>query len=236
MTADCGVEDHYTLFDKPEATVLRRRMRRHGIESSRMSDVVALNYDTLPALSNLRREIDECGNLRISIAAAEPGILARRAAMFSTAWVSVVLSVSITALLAAFLMPVFLANRAQTRVFETLLILTAGVFFSSMFLLVWWLEYRKRLEVIERAALQATVVSVTRDKLFIESIGPFGTVSETIAPPFSLFARRMPDSFRVECLHIVEREGRTTHVFPGLSHEELRWIAAEIRTAINTAA
>jgi hypothetical protein len=116
----------------------------------------------------------------------------------------------------------------------TTLMILVGVFYSAMFLLVWWLEYRKRLDVIERAALQATVVSVARDKIFVETVGPFGKSSETITPPFDLFARRMPAT-RAECLHVVARDGKTIHLFPGLSHEELRWIAAEIRTAMSAA-
>jgi hypothetical protein len=200
-----------------------------------MPELVALSYDTLPPLSKLRREVDEHGHVQISIAAGEPGMLARRAAIYGTAWLSVVWSSLITAALGLFLTPMFLANRPQTRSLDTLLMMTAGVFFSAMFLLIWWLEYRKRMDVIERAALQATVINVSRDKLLVETIGPFGKSSQSITPPFDLFARRMPGAVRAECLHIVSPGGKTTHVFPGLSHEELCWIAAEIRTAIAAA-
>ena len=199
-----------------------------------MSDLVALNYDTLPPLSNLRRAVDEQGHVQISIVAGDPGVLARRAAMYGTAWLSVVWSTIITTLLALLLTPMFLANRPQARSLDTLLVMTAGVFFSAMFLLVWWLEYRKRMDAIERAALQATVISIARDKLLVETVGSFGKSSETIAPPFDIFARRMP-RYRAECLHIVGRDRNTTHLFPGLSHEELRWIAAEIRTVMTAA-
>ena len=200
-----------------------------------MSDVVALTYDTLPAESNLRREIDEHGNLRISMAAGEPGTLARRSAMYATAWVSVIWSTAITALLASFVAPMFFANRAQTRSLETLLMMMAGVFFSAMFLLVWWLEYRKRMDAIERASLQATVVSIARGTgcaMYVETVGPFGKSSETIAAPFDLFCRRMPIT-RAESLHVVPRVGKDLYLFPGLSHTELRWIAAEIRNAMS---
>jgi len=123
---------------------------------------------------------------------------------------------------------------AQPRGLIVVLMISVGVFFSAMILLVWWLEYRDRMDVIERAALQATVVCVTREAVFIETVGPFGKASETIAHPFKLFARRMP-GVRAECLHFVPRKGKTVHLFPGLSHGELCWIAAEIRTAMNAA-
>jgi hypothetical protein len=197
-------------------------------------DRVALNYDTLPPESNLRREIDEHGHVQISIAAGEPGILSRRAAMYGTAWLSVIWSTTITTFLALLLLPVFLANRPQTRALNTLLMLMGGVFFSAMFLLVWWLEYRKRMDAIERAALQATAISIARNRLLIETVGPFGTQSEALAPPFRFFAARMPIT-RAECLHVVAHDGKTVYLFPGLSHEELRWIAAEIRTAMAAA-
>ncbi|CAN5688254.1 hypothetical protein BH09PLA1_BH09PLA1_33100 [soil metagenome] len=192
-----------------------------------MSDVVALTYDTLPALSNLRREIDERGHVRISLPAGEPGTLARRSALNRTAWTSVVLSAAITSLGAAMLFPVFLANRPQSRALIHLLLISVGVFFSAMFLLVWWLEYRKRMDVIERAALQATIVSVMNEALLIETVGPFGTVSATIESPFKLSCGTMPGT-RADCLHVEDREHQTTHLFPGLSTEELRWIAAEL--------
>ena len=113
-----------------------------------MSDLVALNYDTLPPLSNLRRAVDEQGHVQISIVAGDPGVLARRAAMYGTAWLSVVWSTIITTLFALLLTPMFLTNRPQARSLDTLLVMTAGVFFSAMFLLVWWLEYRKRMDAI----------------------------------------------------------------------------------------
>ena len=158
--------------------------------------------------------------MRISIAAGEPGVLARREAMYSTAWLSVVWSIIITFVLAGFMLPMAAERFPQTRALETLLVMTAGVFFSAMFLLVWWLEYRKRMDAIERAALQATVIVITPDQLLVETVGPFGKASETIAPPVDIFARRMPGT-RTECLHIVAQDGKTTHLFPGLAHEEL---------------
>jgi hypothetical protein len=200
-----------------------------------MSDLVALSYDTLPPQSNLRRAIDPRGRVQISISAGEPGVLARRVAMYDTAWLSAVWSTLITTFLALLLLPVFLVNRPQTQALSTLLMMMAGVFFSAMFLLVWWLEYRKRMDSIERAALQATVISIAPNQVLTETVGPFGTRSESIAPPFELFVRRVPAS-RAECLHVVSRTGQTVHLFPGLSHIELNWLAAEIRTAMNTPA
>ncbi|MBC8105403.1 MAG: hypothetical protein H7Z14_02340 [Anaerolineae bacterium] len=199
-----------------------------------MSDVVALTYDTLPPLSHLRREIDEHGNVRISVAAGEPGALARRAAMHGTAWISIVWSTLITASLAALLFPMFLANRPQPRWLYEILMIAAGVFFSAMFLLVWWLEFRKRMDDIERASLQMTVVSASPRELLVESVGPFGRISKSLAPSGDLYCKRMPGA-RIECLHVEALDGEITLLFPGLSTRELRWIAAEIVRATRAA-
>jgi hypothetical protein len=199
-----------------------------------MSDVLPLTYDTLPPFSNLRREFDEDGHLRISVAAGEPGTLARRAAMYGTAWISVIWSIIITSLLLALLFPMIYSNQVQYQWLQFVLFISGGVFFSAMFLLVWWLEFRKRMDEIERAAMQMTVIDASPDVLMIESVGPFGKVSTTINHPFRIRRHRMTHG-HVECLQAITSDGHATEFFPGLSNQELLWIASEILRATRVA-
>ena len=190
--------------------------------------VEALSYDTLPANSTLRREVEN-GVLKITAAAEEPGPAARRGAQILAAIPAAFLSLAV---LVAFLMalaPTYVANRRNIGwALSIILVIAFVVFCAALFLFVWKAQFAARMEALERALRQTTILAASPGKLLIETAGPFGQASYEFAAP--LF--RVAKSRDMSCLEIDDPSGDPLQVLRGRSAAELVWVMRGLRAAI----
>ncbi|WP_428940193.1 hypothetical protein [Fontivita pretiosa] len=202
----------------------------------------ALDYDTLPPHSRLRREFSD-GVLTIIAAAEEPGPLVRRTALHRSAVFAAILFL-ITLLVGLLVFgAVFQAHR---RLMSQTTMLTLGVaalvFCVALFALIWRLQYLSRLDAAARALRQNTVLAASAGRLLIETSGPFGSAGydlrnqEGQQAVRALRLGRCGGDRPVDCLEILLGEGTRIHILPGRDSAELRWVAAAIARAIRNPA
>ena len=192
-----------------------------------------LTYDTFPPHSSLRREIS-AGAIKITAAAEEPNPRARRAELQRAAFSGALWSCG---LLHAFVLAVastYLAHRRFMGFWLFVVLVVAFlVFCAALFLMMWRTAYAARIERLEHALRQTTILVASSERLLIETAGPFGQASHELAA-------RPPDSDRVlglrrgkldghRCLEILLASGRSVCVLPGRDDAELHWVARTIR-------
>jgi hypothetical protein len=197
----------------------------------------ALTYDTLPPHSTLRREVAD-GVMKITAAAEEPTDAARREARLRAALPAAMLS---GALLVAFIAAVgstFLANRRNIGS-ELMVVLFAAfvVFCAALFLLVWRAQYAARVEALERAFRQTTILAAAPGRLLIETSGPLGQESQEVHTARDeaggIVGMRLSRGGCMSCIHILV-SGRIDgpRVLCGRSEAELRWVLRTLEAAL----
>jgi hypothetical protein len=200
----------------------------------------ALTYDTFPPHSNLRREIVGDG-ITITAAAEEPNPQVRRVQLQRAAFSGALLS---GALLAAFILAIASTYVAHRRYMDAplfaALVIAFIVFCGAMFAFIWRVQYAARIDALERALRQTTILAATPGKLLIETAGPFGQASYELLGFVENESRSVVDFRRgrcgggrpVDCLEIVLADGKTIHVLPGRDEAELRWVVRTLRGAV----
>jgi hypothetical protein len=195
-----------------------------------------LTYDTFPAHSSLRREVSN-GSITITAAAEEPGPHARRVELQRAALSGALLSCG---LLIAFVLAVASTYVAHRRYmgFWLFVVLVAAfvVFCAALFLLMWRAAYAARLEKLERAMKQTTILVASPGRLLVETAGPFGQASHDLCTgvggPSHLIDFRLGTLGWHHCLAIVLATGQVVRVLPGRDEAELRWVARTLRGAV----
>ena len=196
----------------------------------------ALTYDTFPPHSSLRREVVN-GSVKITAAAEEPGPRARRVERQRAALGGALLS---AALLAAFVLAVastYLAHRRYMGFWLfTVLVAAFVVFCAALFLLMWRTAYAARIERLERAMRQTTILVASPGRLLVETAGPFGQASydlcTRVGGPYRVADFRLGFIDRHNCLLIVLVTGQLIRVLPGRDQAELHWVARTLRGTI----
>ena len=188
-----------------------------------------LTYDTFPPHSSLRREVGD-GVITITAAAEEPGAHARRVELQRAACAGALLS---GGLLAAFVLAVastYLEHRRYIGFWLFVVLIAAFVVFcAALFLLMWRAAYAARLEKLERAMKQTTILVASPGRLLVETAGPFGQASHAIERALD-FRRGRLDGYR--CLEILAPGGERVHVLPGRDDAELHWVARTLRSTV----
>ena len=195
-----------------------------------------LPYDTFPPHSSLRREVSD-GCIKITAAAEEPGTRARRLELQRAALGGALLS---AALLAAFVLAVastYLAHRRYMGFWLfTVLVASFVVFCAALFLLMWRAAYAARIEKLERALRQTTILVASPGRLLVETAGPFGQQSYDLCTraggPYRVSDLRLGSIERHNCLLIVLATGQLIHVLPGRDDAELNWVARTLRGTV----
>jgi len=198
----------------------------------------ALDYDTLPPHSRLRREFAD-GVLTIIAAAEEPGPLVRRTALHRSAVAAAILFLMTLLVGLAVFGAVFQAHRRLMSQATLLALGTAAlVFCVALFALIWRLQYLRRLDAAARALRQNTVLAASAGRLLIQTSGPFGSASYDLRNQAdrptvrALRLGRCGSDRLVDCLEILLSDGTRIHILPGRDSAELRWVAAAIARAL----
>ena len=200
-----------------------------------------LTYDTLPAHSNLRREIGDGGaTLTILAPAQEVGPALRRAAARSSAPAAAMISLAVLAALSAVAFPAAVERiRRLDAVWFAVTMLLIGVFAGALFLLVWWVTCSRRLELLDRGLAQQTAIVVARDAVLVESRGPLGdqSLSMTVRADRPIDVRGGTwEGLPVPCLELWQQSRRVAQILPARDEAEFRWVAAELARAIGESA
>lgn len=195
----------------------------------------ALTYDTLPSHSTLRREVHQ-GVLTIAAAAQEPNERMKRVARLRSAVPAALLS---GALLVAFLAAIgstYLDHRRYIGAALGAVLLVAFVIFcGALFLLVWRAQFAARVDALELALKQTTVLAASPGRLFVESAGPLGQVSHEFAAeaPMMRVARSAAHP-SLSCLEISAPDRLPLQLLAGRDESELRWVARALTRALST--
>jgi hypothetical protein len=216
-----------------ECRQVRSRSRRPYNPRTMMH---VLTYDTFPPHSSLRREVMN-GSIKITAAAEEPGPRARRVELQRAALGGALLS---AALLAAFVLAVastYLAHRRHMGFWLfTVLVISFAVFCAALFLLLWRAAYAARIEKLERAMRQTTILVASPGRLLVETAGPFGQQSHDLCTrvggPYRVTDFQLGSIERHTCLLIVLATGQRIRVLPGRDDAELDWVARTLRGTI----
>lgn len=192
-----------------------------------------LTYDTLPPHSTLRREISD-DVVKITAAAEEPGSHAKRIELQRAALSAALLS---GALLVGFILAIGSTYRAHRGYMGaglfTVLVVAFAVFCAALFLLLWKMQYASRIDALERAFRQTTILAASPGRLLIETAGPFGQASHDLDGSTLSFRRgRWRVEKPVDCLDVMVGDDRIIQVLPGRDEAELRWVARTLRTTI----
>jgi hypothetical protein len=196
----------------------------------------ALTYDTFPPHSSLRREVAD-GGIKITAAAEEPGPRARRLEKQRAALGGALLS---AALLAAFVLAVASTYLAHRRYMGSwlfaMLVVAFVVFCAALFLLMWRAAYAARIERLERAMRQTTILVASPGRLLVETAGPFGQQSydlcTRVGGPYRVTDFRLGSIERHNCLLIVLATGQLVRILPGRDDPELNWVARTLRGTV----
>jgi hypothetical protein len=190
-----------------------------------------LTYDNLPAFSTLRREQEGEGFI-ITAAAEEPSGYLRRVAAKREFLISAMLTGGGVVMLLFFVGPVLLD---RWRSLPGLTAVIVGVFVASGLLLVWQLRYTARLNKLERALQQMTVIAVRPERIVIETKGPFGQHSYELQSDELCGVRVLlnrtgsaPYGER-SWLELIRRGGGPIRILPGREPAELQWVARVLR-------
>ena len=194
---------------------------------------VPLAYDDLPPGSDIRREYDG-ESVQITVPAGEPPAAVIKQAAYDA--LSRGAASSWALLLLAFV-AFYLGIRANRISGATLL--WAWTFFAAfcgaLVMLVSWIRYGIALDALRTGRRQATIIAATRERLLIETAGPFGTVSidlprervATIDTAAGVVLDQNERSHRLNYLRIGE------HVLlPGRDRREVEWVAAALRNVL----
>jgi hypothetical protein len=189
----------------------------------------ALTYDTFPPHSSLRREVSD-GAIKITAAAEELSARARGVELQRAALGGALLS---AALLAAFVLAVastYLAHRRYMGSWLFAVLVGAFVVFcGALFLLMWRAAYAARIERLERAMRQTTILVAAQGHLLVETAGPLGQASHDFRHVDDLRRGRIDGQ---DCLEILVPNRDPVRVLAGRDDAELHWVARTLRGTI----
>ena len=189
----------------------------------------ALTYDTFPPHSSLRREVSN-GAIKITAAAEEPGAHARRLELQRAALSGALLSCGLLIAFVSAVASTYLAHRRYMGFWLFVVLVAAFVVFClALFLLMWRAAYASRLEKLERAMKQTTILVASPGRLLVETAGPFGQASHEI-DHFLDMRRGKLDG--LSCLEILLTSGQRVRVLPGRDESELHWVARTLRGTV----
>jgi hypothetical protein len=198
-----------------------------------------LTYDNLPSHSRLQRQYVD-GVLKIIASPEEPGPLARRAAMFRAAVpAALICFCTLIVGIAIFGAAYDRSRRSMSTELSIALFIAFVIFCAALFALVWRIQYQLRIEAVESALQQTTVIAASRDRLIVETSGPFGAASHDwkLSPQAHMIeAIRLSgcdDQFGIGVLEVLPKDGAAIRILPGRDEIELKWVAGALRAALN---
>src|SRR5262249_54995247 len=118
-----------------------------------------------------------------------------------------------------------------------------AVFCGAIVLLVSWVRYGMLTDALRLGRRQMTILAATRDRLLIETTGPFGAAGLDL-PAASVMnlrpgRRALRDdrgtSRQMRVLIITLRDNRTLHLLPARDPRELRAVVALLKRVLPTA-
>lgn len=201
-----------------------------------------LAYDDLPPGSDVRREYDVDGVVRIVIPASDvPPAVRRAAAHRAVLWGAAIATPVLLASLGVFAYFVR-ANRIH-GVPLAWAVAFFGIFCLAMAALIAWVRYGVLVETAQAARRQMTVLEAAPWGMRIETTGPFGVGSHDVPRAritgLNYGHGRVSDAFGRErrmTRLVVELSGRRNHVLlPGRDMTELRWTASTLARALHLA-
>jgi hypothetical protein len=115
--------------------------------------------------------------------------------------------------------------------------LLSSAFALGVLLFVWRAMWQARVDALEKARRQSTVVKATRDRLRVETAGPFGPASHDLPTPRvrAVQVRReasrvitvaSPDA--VPCVVVMLDDGVEVRLLPGRDEVELQWVVRAV--------
>jgi hypothetical protein len=192
----------------------------------------ALNYDTLPPHSTLRREMVG-DTITITAGPQQPGAPAKRAALHRAAFSgALICSVLLAAFVLAFGGTYLQHRRYIDSTLFVVLVAAFAIFCAALFGLIWRMQYTARIDALEHALRQTTVLAAAPGKLIIETAGPFGQASHELLGSVRDLRQVRCGNDGIDCLQIVLSDSRTIEVLPGRDAAELQWVARTLRATI----
>ena len=203
--------------------------------------MIPLSYDDLPPGSDIRRERDGDGTVRITVPAGDPSRAAVRQLIFDAMVWGALGSVP---LLLAALVLFYIAIRSQGISGGQLFAAwgSFGLFCAALIWMVARVRQGAFSEDMRAGRRQSTVIAATRSRLLIETAGPFGNASKEIGADAvkAIAVRRQivmdgqARSRMVWHLQIALRDGGTVALLPGRHPTELAIIASTLRQILQT--
>ena len=197
----------------------------------------ALQYDDLPAGSELRREYDGAGGVTITAPAGElPAPV--RSAIARAALIPASAALAACVGLAGFGLQLIVRDNRLDPELRLPAIVALAIVAGGVFLLVWFTQSSRNAEAAANARQQSTALHATRARLLIESSGPWGNRSAELPVGEIAYVQvvreRLDPTLRtgpIPCVQVQLRNG-TRHLLLGGHHPaELRWAAAALSQA-----
>jgi hypothetical protein len=202
--------------------------------------VIPLSYDDLPPGSDIRREHDADGTVRITVPAGEPPAAALHQTLRDALSRGTLESIP---LLVVALIVCYLGIRSQRVSGVELWVAWAffAVFCGALVALVVWIRYGTMADALRAGRRQATVIAVTPSRLLVETTGPFAVASyyfsaqqiRRIRIGRSGLLDDMEIRRAVSHLSVERPDGRAIALLPGRSRAELAAIASMLRAILN---
>jgi hypothetical protein len=198
-----------------------------------------LNYDPLPDGSDIRVEIGNDAGVRITVPAGEPP----REALKQTAYEALAIGATQSWALLLLAVLIFMLGIRANRVSGAALMWAwafFAVFCAAIVLLVSWVRYGMLLDAIRLGRRQVTVMAATRERLLIETSGPFGARSVNLPAAAVMNVRSGKCALRddrgtlrrVNAL-LITVDNQPLHFLPARDPRELRAIIALVHRGLS---
>jgi hypothetical protein len=204
--------------------------------------VVPLSYDDLPPGSDIRRERDADGVVRIIVPAGEPPPAALRQAQYHAVLLGALIGGVPLVLASAGLVWAIRSNRISGGPLITAWLMF-GVFCAAAVMMAASVLYFLELDALRAGREQMTAVAVSPAKLIIETAGPFGDAGHAINASEivqvrvrmgSCYDRRRRRNHTLRHLRCHLVNGSAIDLLPGRERAELAVIAAILREVLQT--
>jgi hypothetical protein len=197
-----------------------------------------LSYDSLPPGSDIRHERSDA-TLRITIPAADPPPQVLKQTAYDALASGAMSSWGLLLLACVVFYLGIRANRISGIVLTWAWAFFA-IFCAAIVMLVSWVRYGMLSDALRIGRRQMTVLVATRERLLIETTGPFGAAGYDL--PRDNIVRLRSDRgalrdqrgnlHRLSRLAIVLRDHRTIHFLPARDPREIRWVIAALQEAL----
>ena len=202
---------------------------------------LALDYDDLPAGSDVRREYDGAGGVRVTVPAGEPPAGALRAAS-QRAMIDAAVVCSAGLVLGILVVTLVIDLRRLGSVERIWAVAAFAALTGGVFLLLWRTRREARAEALRGARRQGTVFDARAGRLLIETAGPYGDESHdlratsvrsiTVRPGVRSLGGRT-DGPALPCLAIDRSDGMAVQLLHGSDPVELRVVARTLVRALD---